>query len=329
VIDIEGLIGNDAEADGMPSPEQAGTEYDAAQAAMLDAAVKSPLESRAQAIARLNQCYAAAVAIHDTKTAISAQSQLNRLLNLQGVAAPVSHGAQSLKFVTLTEAAEQLGCTDRHMRDWANGKAGPALDFRVIAGKRSVQPALAYDHIRQHSKRLPPGLHPPPGYDGDAGAPPAGPIPVEFGQGRDDDGADTADLFSLLAKLSDSKEREKYKPSEIHALAAAARGVLAKQDSDRKAASSIEAAEVIEMIKDHRGVFVEEIDGAAPADATALVKWCRENLDIDLTAKNISAVQLLEQWLCERSNRILASLSKRVDEQVAGVRLLELGGERT
>jgi len=84
-----------------------------------------------------------------------------------GAAVPsfLLHAPEAVQWFRVPEAALRIGCTERWLRMWLHGEAGgPALESQMIRGHPYVQPAIAYDHVRQFARRGAPGLHPPPGY---------------------------------------------------------------------------------------------------------------------------------------------------------------------
>ena len=74
------------------------------------------------------------------------------------------HASEALQWIGFADAALRLGCTERWLRNWVQGKAGPVLESRLISGKICIQPAMAYDHIVKYARREAPGLRTPPGY---------------------------------------------------------------------------------------------------------------------------------------------------------------------
>lgn len=142
-----------------------------------------------------------------------------------------------------------------------------------------------------------------------------------------DDQQAPQDPHALLLKvLTDVSFRSSFTAEQQRTFATIAAELRRKDESDAKAASYVKPEDVIEMLQDHRALYVEVIDESAVADSEELVRHIRAQLDVDLHAKNIAAARIIEGFMRERANKLIEKLSKRVEEQVSGVRLLNLGG---
>lgn len=212
----------------------------------------------------------------------------------------------------ISKVAKILGCSAQWLRNWIAGRAGPALEARELAGRTCLVAETAYQHIRQHAKRLPPDFRSP---NARAGVPP----PPPHATPTDTSAQKTDPHRLLLGLLNDTAMSNESKKT----LVAIAGELRRKAESDSKRETLIDPSEVIEMFTGLGDIVVEAIEAGAPKLASDIVVEVREKIGVDLTEKNIAVNAMLQAVVCAHGNELISRVRKHIADELEGVRELE------
>lgn len=234
-------------------------------------------------------------------------------------AARARHAAcpHCLTWRPLSVAAHDIGSSEKTLRNWAK-RSAEALPVRQQLNKPHAQPGVAYEYAKRYAGKSVGNLHPPPGC-----------LAAALGTAASSaDACATAaptDPHALLqAIISRPDLQAQFSPQLMLAFRAIASELRLKAESDAASEQLVKPDAVARMMEDLHAVYVQEVDGSAPADAASLCKYLLAQLAVDLAKSNIAAPQIIEVWLRERANRVLERIAANVNDQLHGVRTLEL-----
>lgn len=224
-----------------------------------------------------------------------------------------------LRFVPVADAARQIGCTDRTLRNYCVGEQGlPQMPHQNVggAGKYLVQTAVAFEFLLRHAKRQPKGLHPPVGWiSQEDSARAALDLPTV------DDSVDP--IKRLEAVLRSPRLMSQLGHEQVRVLAAGV-DVLRRRDAEEaKAAKRYDEDEVSKMLQAVGREWCRQFMNWTPATADLLVEYLQEKFGVRLREINISSRDLLLALLNNRGDEILTGFNKYVTDQVRGVQLLK------
>ena len=213
------------------------------------------------------------------------------------------------------ECAPILGVTARVLELWIAGKRGPPVPHELYAGQKCLWPHAAYAHLLAHgSARLTAKLKKPPGDESPAAA-------VQTSAGPTFDGKPHEFLERLL---KDPAFAEQYGAEKINTFIRAAAELRAHQSEAHSQAALLDPADVLKMLRSYGRVLVEEVEDISSRRLAAhLVGVLRGQFAVDLPALNPAAEALLEREIRADHNLTLDAVRKRIDDDCAGVQLLE------
>ena len=221
--------------------------------------------------------------------------------------------------MSTTQAAQLLGCSGDWLRLWCLGEVGPAMPHQRRGRRYLVDPAVAFEHITKHSRRLPRGFR-NPREAADVSTTTTSP---EGPDTRADDHRHLT-LDELDRELAHEAAKATPDANKIRALNAAFAARLKSRQFASKDGKNLPPSDVGKMLQSCGELWAEMIDEQAHVMAKRLVALLRERFAVDLVAKNADAERLLESLVREEyGNDCIIRIRKRVEEQVRGVRRME------
>jgi hypothetical protein len=184
-----------------------------------------------------------------------------------------------------------------------------------------LQPAVAYEHLREHARSLP-SLRPPAGYLDPARAAAApGPggsaAPADAAPGPD---VETDPVGWLRKIASDPAVLERVGSDKARALSAVVSVLIRHQDSAARAARAVPPEDVIKMLRALAEAFAGHLhDTGAHRLAVRLLSLCRQTFGLDLAAANPSAASLLEHEIRLDANETLIAVQRDLDAATRAV----------
>ena len=205
-------------------------------------------------------------------------------------------------WITISQAAKQLGVSVQCLRDHCNGKAGPALKFKRAGKKMLVQLDAAEAHLQKHGGKR---IHVKPL---DQPSRPLSPPPPESA-------VFAGNPHEILEKAMNAlKDGQYLSPQHVQAIAAAARELRMKDESTSRAEQRFEADQVLSFLRSVGQAWVSSTEKNVGAIATKLVAYVKSQFGVDLEAQNMSAAAMVEQFLRMEMRAVIAAVNTQVVE---------------
>lgn len=223
-----------------------------------------------------------------------------------------------LEYKPVEEVARLIGCDAKTLKNYCKGMPGsPNLPHRLDGsqGRYKVQTAVAYEFLLQHAKRVPKGLHAPPGYvtaaQAEASAMPA--VPIELRE----------PLERLREAVSSPAIMASLGHEHVRVLAAAVDVLRRDAEAKEKLSKRYSEEEVCRMMQAVGQEWVRQYVLFAPYLADKVVAWLAERFLIQLAEKNISARQMLVALINNEGEAMIRAFRQFVEDQLKGVHYLE------
>jgi hypothetical protein len=212
----------------------------------------------------------------------------------------------------LSVVARELGVSSRTLQLWCRGEEPyrPALPHRWVGHRIQVQPAAAFEHLRQHAQKM-------------SVQTPAGLTENALSTTTTNNGNTTA-AADVLERLASDPTFVQQHGTEVARAMISARSELRRAAGDRAKASALLTPE--EFSKGLRAamvLFVSQVEDVGAKRCTArLLGFIRKHFDVDLVDKNPAAMGLIEREIREDHNCTLREFCQAIEDKSRGVRLL-------
>lgn len=217
--------------------------------------------------------------------------------------------------VSLTKAAEAIGVSERWLRAWASGsgKCKPALPCKGDGRRRLVDPVAAYEHIKRHAAKRPPGFRAPAGY-----------APAE----REAVDLSTLDLPAdprefMAAVFKRPELLTTLTPEQLKTAKAFAAELRLGESAAARQEAKLSPEDVTKMLRSFVELIVAVVEEQVEPDAAELVRRVRAEFSVDLVETNSAALAILDAYLRERANVTIEAVQKHLYEKCDALRLLE------
>lgn len=229
------------------------------------------------------------------------------------------------RYCSVSEAAQECGVTNKFVQNLvregqaeaALGKPNPVPMKPGRSAEWTVQPGAVYEWILERvqrglSTRGPKGLLEPPGYgEREADKPREELLPAAV--------ISDFDLVELKRVMNSDSSNEDKKLFVLGFHAA-----RLKAESEEKKLAKIAREDVIKMLRGCGDAYCYTLENLSNAMAEDLLRFIRDQFQIDLSAKNSAALQMLSSLLCDQANRLFfPAIRKWVRENVEGIEMLE------
>jgi hypothetical protein len=196
---------------------------------------------------------------------------------------------------------------------WCRGDDGhrPALPHRWVGHRIQVQPAVAFEHLRQHAQKM--SVQTPAGAGTNDNA-----LSITTTNGSTTAAAD------VLERLASDPTFVQQHGTEVARAMISARSELRRAAGDRaKASALLTPEEFSKGLRAAMALFVSHVeDVGAKRCAARLLGFIRKHFDVDLVDKNPAAMGLIEREVREDYNCSLRDFCQAIEDKSRGVRLL-------
>jgi hypothetical protein len=239
-------------------------------------------------------------------------AKVAKRLRIEGLGEPVAEQLDPWRWERLSVVARELGVSARTLQFWCAGKEPgyrPALAHQLKGRRIQVQPAAAFEHLRQYARKM--SLQTPAGLDEKTNT-----RATTIGRKV---------TANILEQLASSPDIVREHGTEVARAMISASSELRRAAGDRaKTLSVLTPEEYSKGLRAAMQLFVSHVEDMGARRCSARVLgFIRKQFGVDLVDRHPAAAALLERELREDHNSSLKEFCQAIEDRCRGVRLLE------